>query len=258
MSIALFLSMIATVVLSFFIPILFCGRFGFKRRGFLSAFIIGAGSYLIYSLVISRAVGMYTAGMNAVAASLIMALIYSLGLTLMVYVAYKLYSLAANETACCFAVGAGQALAESALLVGIAYINNIFFSILIMNGTFEAHMLNAGFDTATIEAVETSLVSLAPSALFLSAFERMFFSVALIAANVFFAKKYKEGRRSIAFLVSIAILFVAYLIPSLLSLSSDKSLVYVIMSILAIFSLAMVYLMGRRTTTKLNASLASA
>ena len=51
MSIALFLSMIASVFLSFSIPVFFWGRFGYKTKGFFSSVIIGAAAYLIYFLI---------------------------------------------------------------------------------------------------------------------------------------------------------------------------------------------------------------
>ena len=44
--------MIASVFLSFSIPVFFWGRFGYKTKGFFSSVIIGAAAYLIYFLII--------------------------------------------------------------------------------------------------------------------------------------------------------------------------------------------------------------
>lgn len=250
MSMSLFLSMIAAVILSFFIPILLWGRFGFRAKGFFTTVLIGAASYLAYNVAIGRTVLMYISGMEPLAQCLIAAISYAIGLTLMNYVSYRIYTLITKDPSCFFAVGAGQALAESAMTVGIAYINNIFFSVLIMHGTFEGHMSGIGVDIATIEMIESTLTSLPKSSLFLSAFERMFFSIVLITAHLFLAKYLSQGKTLKGLCISTLALYSAYLIPGLLSLSSDESLVYVTMSMLAVLSIAVVWFIGRRINSK--------
>lgn len=252
MPVSLFISMIAATILSFFIPILFWGRLGFRTKGFFTTVLIGAVSYLAYNVAIGRTVLLYTSGMGHLEQSLITAISYAIGLTLMNYVSYRIYTLITKETACYFAVGAGQALAESAMSVGIAFINNIFFSVLIMHGTFKGHMSGIGVDMATIELIENTLTSLSESSLFLSAFERIFFSISLITAHLFLAKFISYGKILKGVCISILILFSAYLIPSLLSFSSDESLVYVTMSLLAVLSIASVWFLARRSDSKVR------
>ena len=126
MSIALFLSMIASVFLSFSIPVFFWGRFGYKTKGFFSSVIIGAAAYLIYFLIIRTSALSLTASLHIFPASLLRAIFFSLGLTLMNFIAYKMLKMTGRDLRCSYAVGVGTALAENAVVVGMAYINNIF------------------------------------------------------------------------------------------------------------------------------------
>lgn len=246
MSLMLFLAMIAAVVLSFFIPVLFWGRFGFRTKGFVATVVIGAGTYVVYLLVVRTIIAAVTASLSPVASAFVSALGYAGGMTALDIAAYRLFRVVSDDMRCTFAVGVGQALVESAVIVGMAFINDIFFSILIMNGTFESHMMETGMALDQIVALENALVNMPASSLFLSAFERMLFSAALVFASVFLGRYFETGRKAKALAFAFVPLFVAYLVPALLGTVSDPSFVYVSMSLMAVLSVAMVWFLGRR------------
>ena len=246
MSIALFLSMIASVFLSFSIPVFFWGRFGYKTKGFFSSVIIGAAAYLIYFLIIRTSALSLTANLHIFPASLLRAIFFSLGLTLMNFIAYKMLKMTGRDLRCSYAVGVGTALAENAVVVGMAYINNIFYSIMIMNGSFDAHMAEVGFDSATISMLREALAGMSASSFFLSAFERMLFSFAMVYSAYAVYSYWDSSKKGRAVLYSSLVLFVSYFIPSILSASSDESLVYVSMSLLAVISILCTWIMSRK------------
>ena len=249
MSLMLFIAMIIVVFLSFTIPIFFWGKFGYKTKGFPAAVIIGAAVYVVYYLIIRTSALSITSGMNAIIASFIRAGFYALGITLMNFLSYKMLTVTGRDEKCYFAIGVGEALAESAIVVGMAYMNNIFYSFMIMNGSFTTHMANAGFDAETISMLENTLTNFPVSALFLSGFERMLFSSALILAATGFAG-YSDSKEKIrALMISLLSLFIAYLIPSLLANLEDDSLVYVSMCFMGIAALFVTWILSRRGLT---------
>ena len=118
-----------------------------------------------------------------------------------------------------------------------------------MNGSFTTHMANAGFDAETISMLENTLTNFPVSALFLSGFERMLFSSALILAATGFAG-YSDSKEKIrALMISLLSLFIAYLIPSLLANLEDDSLVYVSMCFMGIAALFVTWILSRRGLT---------
>lgn len=246
MSLMLFIAMIIVVFLCFTVPVFFWGRFGYRTKGFFASVVIGAAVYVVYHLIIRTTALSLTVAMDGILSALVNAVFYALGITAMNFIAYKMCKMTARDERCCFAIGIGEALAESALVVGMAYINNIFYSVLILDGSFNTYMMSAGFDPATIAMVESTLVNFPVSSLFLSGFERMLFSSALILAVSGFAGYYDQDKKINAVLISSLTLFLAYFIPSLLSNVSDGSLVYVSMCFMALVSVFVSGMLSRR------------
>lgn len=250
MTVPLYLSMLAALVLSFAIPVLFWGRFGFRKKGFAATAVTAAACWLLCCLIMRRTVLLYAGALGNLAECLVYSISYGAGLTLMNVLLFKFSRIIGADIASAFAAGSGMALAESAVVAGMPFINNLFYSTMLLNGTFASSLEASGVDSGTIMIIEETLCSMAPSSLFLCAFERMFFSVSLVLASVLLSRAFLRGKRLAGGLSSFLVLFLAYFLPSLLFLSEDGSLVFTSMSLLAVLSVALVWFLGRKDKSK--------
>lgn len=177
---------VITLVVSLILPPVFLVAYAMrhKKQGIWSAWLLGAAGFFVPQMLIRLPI-LNVLGGNAgfLAFSQAHPVVYALGLAFTAglfeligryAVAMLLRKKLTYRRA--LAAGLGHGGIEAMLIVGMAYINNLFFLFLIQTGGFEAFVAQtaaAGVDISYLETMPQILTATPPAAFLLAAFERL-------------------------------------------------------------------------------------
>lgn len=155
-----------------------------------------------------------------------------------------------------FAAGLGHGGIESIFIVGIAYINNLLYALMINQGAFDAiveQTAATGVDTSQLTAVKDALIQTAPQLYLLAAYERILTIITHIALSMlvcyFVAKKDTWKGLGLCFLIHTLIDFVAPVFNGLatsylgnrISATTSYVLIYGFLTLVAVLSIFIIY-----------------
>jgi uncharacterized membrane protein YhfC len=98
--------------------------------------------------------------------------------------------------------GAGHGAAESILIVGMLYVNNLIFSLAINNGTLDRLVQD---DSAMAESIRTAILGTPPELFLMAGFERVFTMILQIFLTVLLASFLVKGRALVGFSLVLAL-----------------------------------------------------
>ncbi len=202
------LAMVVTLFISTVLPILVYIVYGVKNKGkgVWTAWLIGAAGFTIMQLVIRTPI--------------LSLLSLSAGFVTFAKEHYTMYVLVLAFTAALFelvaryviakilqkkqffekavAVGLGHGGIEAIALIGLAYVNNILYSLMINTGVYDtlvSQTASMGVDTTSLLVAKASLIETSPTMFLLAGYERiltMILHVAMTVLVFYFVKKKKD------------------------------------------------------------------
>lgn len=150
----------------------------------------------------------------------------------------------------CLAAGLGHGGIEAMLLIGITYVNNLVYMVMIQTGSFEAVIAQstaAGVDPAQLYAVRDALLSTSPALFLLAGYERLLTMVCHAAMSMmvcFGVWQGRPGKAMIGCLVFHTLLDCTPIIQGLatpylgnvISLNTAYVLIYTILTLAAVLA----------------------
>lgn len=186
-----------TLFVSLCLPILCLVIYGIRNRGqgVWSAWLLGAAGFFVPQMLIRTPIlNALAADAGFVAFSQLHPWLFGIGLAFTAAVFELLGRLGAalamkRKLTCtrALAAGMGHGGVEAILIIGLAYINNLVYIVMIQTGSFDAliaQLSASGADTAQLAAIRESLVSLSPGMFLLAGFERLLTMVCQAAMSV--------------------------------------------------------------------------
>ena len=186
---------IITLFISLILPLILLLVFALRNRkqGIVSAWIIGALGFFIPQMMIRLPI-LTLLSPQLTRLSQFSPLLYALGLA----VTAGLFELAGRIMAArvmgnrltpkrALAAGLGHGGIEAMVIIGISYINNLVYIVMLQNGTFDALLAqNASSPevVAQLEQVRTALLTTSPAMFLLAGFERLLTMVCQAAMSV--------------------------------------------------------------------------
>ena len=154
------------------------------------------------------------------------------------------------------AAGLGHGGIEAMILVGITYLNNILYIIMINNGTFDAVVSDAvqsGVDVNALMQVKDQLISTAPTLFFLGGFERILAMTGHLAMSMLVCYGVHTGKPLKCSLVCLGIHTLMDLTAGInmlsgkgLSQATAYVIIYAILMVMAALSLLIIRDIRRR------------
>lgn len=196
-STATILACIVTLFVSLILPLLVLLVYGLRNRGqgIWSAWILGAAGFFVPQILIrSPILGALAANTGFVAFAQLHPWVYGFSLALTA----ALFEAAGRLGAAllmkkrltsrrALAAGMGHGGIEAILIIGLTYINNLAYIVMIQTGSFDAlvaQLSASGADTSQLLAIRESLVSLSSGMFLLAGFERLLTMVCQAALSV--------------------------------------------------------------------------
>lgn len=188
-SITLFVSLILPVL----ILILFAGKH--RKQGIVSAWLLGAAGFLVTQLLIRVPILNFLSTQSwFLTFSQTHLFLYSLSLAFTA----GLFELAGRFAVAkamqkkltyrrALATGLGHGGIEAMILIGMTYVNNLTYMIMIQSGTFEtviAQTAAMGVDVSQLYAIQDALLSTSPALFLLAGFERLLTMVSHAAMSM--------------------------------------------------------------------------
>ena len=180
------LSIILTLIVSLILPPVFAAVYALrhKKQGIWSAWLLGALGFFVPQILIRLPIlNVLGAKAGFVAFTQAHPALYALGLAFTA----GLFELAGRLAVAMllrknltyrrsFAAGLGHGGIEAMLIVGMAYINNLFYLYLIQSGGFDAFVAQtaaAGVDVSYLKTIPNLLAATPPAMYLLAGFERL-------------------------------------------------------------------------------------
>ena len=192
---ATILSCIVTLFISLILPLIVLLVYALRNRkqGIVSAWIIGALGFFIPQMLIRLPILTLLSPQLAKFAAF-SPLLYTLTLA----VTAGLFELAGRILAArvmgsrltpkrALAAGLGHGGIEAMVIIGISYINNLVYIVMIQNGTFDALLAQSAASpevVAQLEQVRTALLTSSPAMFLLAGYERLLTMVCQAAMSV--------------------------------------------------------------------------
>lgn len=150
------------------------------------------------------------------------------------------------------AAGLGHGGIETILLIGMTYVNNLIYIVMINSGYFDtviAQTAGLGMDVTQLEMIRTQLVGMAPYMFLLAGYERLLAMIGHLAMSVLVCYGVRHKKIGICVLLCLGI-------HTLMDLTAGISLVlpqniaypviYVILTVMAVVSVVILKNIGRR------------
>lgn len=260
------IAMAATLCVTLVLPLVIYIVYGVRNRGagVWSAWGIGALGFVVLQLVIRLPILNLLSiqpWFASFAANRYVLYIFLLALTAALFevvgrcLAAKLISRKGLTLKKGIAAGLGHGGIESIMIVGLTYINNLLYSLMINTGAFDVMVEAAaatGADVSALTAAQSALVSTSPLLFCLAGYERILTMVVHLALSLLVCYGFYKNRpwRSIgiAFFFHWALDFFVPLLNSLatpamgnvLGTGTAYILVYGLMSLLAVLAVVMI------------------
>ena len=184
---------VITLFVSLILPLILLLVFALRNRkqGIVSAWIIGALGFFIPQMLIRLPI-LTLMSPQLTRLSQFSPLLYALGLA----VTAGLFELAGRILAArvmgnrltpkrALAAGLGHGGIEAIVIIGISYINNLVYIVMIQNGTFDALLAQSSPEVvAQLEQVRTALLTTSPAMFLLAGFERLLTMICQAAMSV--------------------------------------------------------------------------
>lgn len=260
-----------TLCVTLFLPLILFVGYGLKNKGkgVWTAWLLGAAGFFVFQIIIripllnllslipdfqSFAAGHYvlyclllafSAGLFEVAGRYLAARLMKKELTF--------------EKG--FAAGLGHGGIESVILIGMTYVNNLLYIVMINTGTFDTLLQKTaemGVDTASLAAVRDTFMTAEPLVFYLAGYERILTMVSHLFLSLLVCYCMRNGKTLLGILICLllhtALDFVAPLINGMatgrlgisLSVSTAYLLIYGFLTIVAAASIAGILLIRKR------------
>ncbi|MBR6595303.1 MAG: YhfC family intramembrane metalloprotease [Oscillospiraceae bacterium] len=178
---------IVSLFISLLLPVIAISIYSYQNKGgkMVSAWVLGAVGFVISQLVVRVSILSALQGMpwftdfsENHAFLYTFSLAFTAGLFELAgrFVVAKLLAAKNLNYKRSLAAGLGHGGIEAMILVGITYLNNILYILMINNGTFDTVVndaLLAGTDVTAMLQVKDALISTSPALFFLGGFERI-------------------------------------------------------------------------------------
>lgn len=256
---------VLTLLISLVLPVAVLAGFAakHKRQGVLSAWLLGAAGFFVPQILIRLpllTVLQNRSGFAAFAQSAPFLYAFSLAFTAGLFelagrfAAAKLLGNRLTRTRA-LAAGLGHGGIEAILLVGMTYINNLIFIVLILSGGFDvlvAQTAGLGADVSQLELIRSQLTGTAPVMFLLAGFERLLAMISHTAMSVLVCYGVAHKKAGVCALLCLGI-------HTLMDLAAGLSLVlpqniaypviYVILTVMAGVSVVILRHIFRRWET---------
>jgi uncharacterized membrane protein YhfC len=204
--------MFITLFLSLAVPVLAMIIVSVRKKGSFGVWIAGALGFIVPQILIRIPVLNFLSGTNfyndlasnnpyifVFILALTAALFEACGRLVVLRVVFK--NRLSYMTG--FAAGLGHGGAESIVLVGLTYINNIIYSLLINSGRLDTVMP----DTDMADGVKQAIASVSPELFLMAGFERVFTMAVHVILSLILAYFIFKGHTVIGFLLTVFIHF---------------------------------------------------
>lgn len=145
------------------------------------------------------------------------------------------------------AAGLGHGGIEAMILIGVTYLNNVLYILMINNGTFDAVVndaVAAGVDVSALLMVKDQLISASPALFLLAGFERILAMTGHVAMSLLVCYGVASGKPAKAALVCLGIhtlmdltAGISLLIGKSLSQTTAYVIIYAILIVMAVLSI---------------------
>lgn len=200
-----------------------------KKQGIISAWLLGACGFVFPQLLIRLPLLTLLQGQSwfiSFAQNKVFLYAFSLAFTAGLFELAGRYAVAGIMVKKltwkrALAAGLGHGGIEAILLVGITYINNLIYIVMINNGTFDALLAQTaalGVDVSQLELIRTQLISTTPGLFLLGGLERLLTMVCHLAMSALVCYGVAHKKTVICLLRCLAL-------HTLLDLSAGISLV---------------------------------
>ncbi len=251
---------IVTLFLSLILPVLVLIIFSAKnkKQGIVSAWLLGAAGFLVTQVCIRLPI---LSALSAQDWFLAFSQEHPLGYVFSLAFTAGLFELAGRFAVAkllqkkltyrrSLAAGLGHGGIEAIVIVGMTYINNLVYIVMINTGTFDALISQTAAVGGTeavvaqLELVRDSLITTSPTMFLLAGFERLLTMVAHAAMSMIVCRGVHTGKAGKAALVCLGIhtlldltAGISLLAGSALSQTTAYLLIYAILIIAAVLSL---------------------
>ena len=261
---ATILCCIITLFISMFLPLILLLVFALRNRkqGIVSAWIIGALGFFIPQMLIRLPI------LTLLSPQLAKFVVFSpLLYALTLAVTAGLFELAGRILAArvmgnrltpkrALAAGLGHGGIEAMVIIGISYINNLVYIVMIQTGTFDALLAQSAASpevVAQLEQVRTALVSTSPAMFLLAGYERLLTMVCQAAMSVMVCYGMASGKPGKYILLCLGLhtlldstAGISLYIGKGLSQSAGYLIIYAILTAAAILSMVILRTILRR------------
>lgn len=261
---ATILSCIVTLFISLILPLIVLLVYALRNRkqGIVSAWIIGALGFFIPQMLIRLPILTLLSPQLAKFAAF-SPLLYTLTLA----VTAGLFELAGRILAArvmgsrltpkrALAAGLGHGGIESMVIIGISYINNLVYIVMIQNGTFDALLAQSAASpevVAQLEQVRTALLTSSPAMFLLAGYERLLTMVCQAAMSVMVCYGMESGKPGKYILLCLGLhtlldctAGISLYIGKGLTLATSYLIIYAILTAAAILSIFILVKILRR------------
>ena len=247
---------IVTLLVSLVLPPVVLIVFGCKnkKQGIVSAWLLGAAGFFVTQILIRvpiLTVLQSSSGFMAFAQSHLF--LYSFGLAFTAglfelagrFAVAKLMQKNLNYKRS-LAAGLGHGGIEAMVLIGMTYVNNLIYIVLINTGAFDtilAQTAAMGVDVSQLELIRTQLVGMAPAMFLLAGFERILAMTAHVAMSMLVCYGVAHKKALPCALVCLLIHTFIDLTAGLNMVLPQTTAYYVIYSILVIVAAASLWIL---------------
>lgn len=264
-SAATIIAVLVTLFVTLILPIIVYVIYGMKNKGkgVWTAWLLGAAGFFVFQIIIRMPilsiVSILPGFMNFVTEHFI---VYSL---LLAFTAalfevagrYIVARILSKNLTCekSFAAGLGHGSIEAMLVIGVTYINNLLYSIMINTGAYDVMVEQAaalGVDVSQLWVVKDSLINTSPSLFLLAGYERILTVILHIALSMtvcYFVSRKKDIQGILICLVChLAVDFTAPIMNALatdylgnvISVTTSYMLVYAFLTVVAAVSVVVI------------------
>lgn len=257
------IAMVITLLICMAVPIVALIIYAVKNKGkgVLLAWLLGAAGFFVMQIIIRTPI-LSLLSLNegflkfANEYYVIYVLLLAFTAALFEVVARFVAALVLKKKACyeaAFGAGLGHGGIEAMFLIGMTYVNNLLYSIMINTGAFDTMIESTaqmGVDTQALLDVKSALIDTAPSMFLLAGYERiltMILHVAMTVLVFYFVYKKKSAIGIVlCLLIHTVIDFVPAFLVGILSANIAYIITYAFLTIMAIVGIIVLVVIKKK------------